>query len=704
MPPAVRDVLLRRLSVLPPRHVDLLRDAAVLGREAGPIELATMHGLPPEEVLEALGVAAASGLVSEVPGAAGRYRFAHALVREAILADLDPASRVDAHRRAGEALERLLDGDDDQRLAQLAHHFARAAPGGDVTRAVRYATRAAKRALQLLAYEQAIEHYELALASLDLDERAGDRCELLLGLGDAHPCAGDTPAARDAFAAAAALARRHGASDRLAHAALNFAGPTLVARGAADPANVALLDEALAAVSGTDDRQEARVLSRLAMELVWDRERQRERATLSGRAVTLARRCADPRSIGEALVARHYAIWAPDSAAERLALALEIVELADRIGDLELGLRGRRWLIVDLLEHGDVRGADREIAVVARHAAELRQPLYHYVTEVFHGMRALLDGRLADAETHATAALGPGRRTLGSAADVYYAAGLIALRREQDRLDEALTMASRTATHFPALAIFSCYQVELLAELGDPKRAEAELYRWIVDGAVALPPDALWLGAVSTLADACSVLDAAGPADVLYAQAAPYADQFVVPAALPWAGSAHRTLGLLAATAGRRVEAVAHYEAALEANNRLGAPTWSAWTQHDYARLLATEDHRRARDRARRLNHAAAGVAERLGLARLARRTRVLDGRLRGRRPAGLSRREVDVLALLAAGQSNKEIAADLVVSINTVERHLQSIYRKLGARRRVDAAVFAHNHGIGVNQDSGFP
>jgi DNA-binding CsgD family transcriptional regulator len=63
--------------------------------------------------------------------------------------------------------------------------------------------------------------------------------------------------------------------------------------------------------------------------------------------------------------------------------------------------------------------------------------------------------------------------------------------------------------------------------------------------------------------------------------------------------------------------------------------------------------------------------------------------------PDGISVREVAVLRLLADGQSNKEIAASLSLSIHTVERHLVNIYAKIGARGRADAVVFALRHGL---------
>jgi non-specific serine/threonine protein kinase len=60
-----------------------------------------------------------------------------------------------------------------------------------------------------------------------------------------------------------------------------------------------------------------------------------------------------------------------------------------------------------------------------------------------------------------------------------------------------------------------------------------------------------------------------------------------------------------------------------------------------------------------------------------------------------LSPRECDVLRLIAAGQSNKEIAADLYLSVRTVERHITNLYAKIGARGKADATAWALRHGI---------
>jgi ATP/maltotriose-dependent transcriptional regulator MalT len=63
--------------------------------------------------------------------------------------------------------------------------------------------------------------------------------------------------------------------------------------------------------------------------------------------------------------------------------------------------------------------------------------------------------------------------------------------------------------------------------------------------------------------------------------------------------------------------------------------------------------------------------------------------------PGGLTAREVEVLRLVAAGKSNREIAADLVISEHTVARHLQNMFTKLGVSSRSGATAFAFEHHL---------
>jgi DNA-binding NarL/FixJ family response regulator len=63
--------------------------------------------------------------------------------------------------------------------------------------------------------------------------------------------------------------------------------------------------------------------------------------------------------------------------------------------------------------------------------------------------------------------------------------------------------------------------------------------------------------------------------------------------------------------------------------------------------------------------------------------------------PDGLTEREVDVLRLIAAGRSNREIADELILSVRTVERHITNLYGKIDARGKADATAYALGHGL---------
>ena len=159
-------------------------------------------GLADAELLPALDEAVRSGMIDEVPSDGLAWRFAHELVRRALYDRLSGSRRAELHLRVGEALEA---GDRRQpSLADLAHHFAAAAPFGDAERAVEYNVRAARAARDALAFEDAAALLRTALA---LGER---RAELMLELGQAEHRAGHAPEALEAFEQAAAIARAQG--------------------------------------------------------------------------------------------------------------------------------------------------------------------------------------------------------------------------------------------------------------------------------------------------------------------------------------------------------------------------------------------------------------------------------------------------------------------------------------------------------------
>src|SRR5262249_59243250 len=150
-------------------------------------------------------------------------------------------------------------------LAELAHHFLEGLPGGDVDKAVGYATRAGDRANAQLAYEDAATHYERALQALELREQPNERlrCELLVKHGEACWSVGFE--AMESLEEAAHLAERLGDSEMFARAALGrsgFGAGLYVMAG--DPVQVTLLEKALGALADCDSALRAQVMGRLS--------------------------------------------------------------------------------------------------------------------------------------------------------------------------------------------------------------------------------------------------------------------------------------------------------------------------------------------------------------------------------------------------------------------------------------------------------
>src|SRR5262249_43188425 len=128
------------------------------------------------------------------------------------------------------------------------------------------------------------------------------------------------------------------------------------------------------------------------------------RDALSAEAVAVARRLNDPRALATALHARHYALLAPDTLDQRMAVTLEIGHLAEATGDRGLLRQSMPWRVADLLDLGHVHAADAAITEPAQIAADLRQPLYAWYAAMFRAQRVLMEGHLAEGERLAEAA------------------------------------------------------------------------------------------------------------------------------------------------------------------------------------------------------------------------------------------------------------------------------------------------------------
>jgi DNA-binding CsgD family transcriptional regulator len=193
------------------------------------------------------------------------------------------------------------------------------------------------------------------------------------------------------------------------------------------------------------------------------------------------------------------------------------------------------------------------------------------------------------------------------------------------------------------------------------------------------------------------VVGDAAMAALVYPELAPLAGaNVVIGHGVACYGAADRYLGLLAATLGDHERAIEHFEQAVAINTEMGATTWLAHTLYGYGRTLRMRGRTSDAGPASALLSEAATLAERIGLPALLARAQALGA------PAGpdvlpdhLSWREVEILRLVAAGRSNREIGEELFISGHTVANHVRSILRKTGAANRTEAAAYAFRNAL---------
>lgn len=163
IPAGVRDVLRRRLARLPEQTRAVLLVASVIGRAFDLGTVASVTGLDDDRALEAVETAMLSGLVVEEEETVGRFRFAHALVREVVYADVGRLRRARLHARVAAAMGEVAVVDQGERVLLVARHWSAAADVVDADVVVPHLLTGADEALRRLAHEEADHHLRRAL-------------------------------------------------------------------------------------------------------------------------------------------------------------------------------------------------------------------------------------------------------------------------------------------------------------------------------------------------------------------------------------------------------------------------------------------------------------------------------------------------------------------------------------------------------------
>ena len=630
VPEGVRDVVRRRLLRLSESTNRLLVVASVIGAEYDLDVLQGAVGLDEEAVLSGLEEAVRAGLVADAVGPGLRQRFTHALVRATLYDGLTAPRRAQLHRRVAESVELLRAGRTSDHLAELAHHFTRAAAIGGAAKAVAYSTLAGEKALGQLAHDDAAGYFQQALDLLDLVppssrgaddggavDRIRQRCDILLALGEAQRRCG-APAHRQTLLDAADLAREMGDAERLASAALANTRSFWSATRRVDAERVAAFRDALAALDGGDSPLRARLLARLAVELVYSGDAVAVRR-LSDEALAMARRLGDLPTLAQVLVPRYNTIRGdPGTLGERLSDTAELLDVATRLTDPSLRCEAYGWRAVAAMEAAQAEEAATCLDAFERMAAAVHQPAMLWYVAYMRASRAMLEGRFDDAERLANEAFRLGRSAGQPDADLFLSAQRLQLAFERGVLGRWERPLRVALTRDPDSWWFlRSWQALCDTERDDDEGARAHLDELAANEFADLTFEPTWLHIVANCAAVAAHLGDTARAGRLYELMSPYAGQLVTLSSLAYCGSVDHYLGLLAAALGRHQEAASHYQAAAILHRQVGAPAWLARTRLAQA-LSLTATGRPVE--AVPLLQGAAATAGRLGMASVARR------------------------------------------------------------------------------------
>jgi DNA-binding CsgD family transcriptional regulator len=705
LPQGLRELLLQRVARLDPATQGLVRVAATAGRAAGYPLLRAVAGLPEPDLRQSLRQAVDHGvLVAEQ--APGSFRFRHALLAKAVYATVLPGEREELHARLAGELAR-----GGAAPAELAPHWAAA---GRSAEALATSVEAARQAEAVFGLAEALAHLERALAlwpavpeaselvGLDLAELCSWTAELadqtnaapravelaqraieLVGEGDPPRAAllharlgrylhasGRTHAGLAAFQRAVELVPAQPPSSARAQA-LAALGTGLHLAWRFDE-SLSVCEEALALARTVGAHSaELRALTDLGSDLAYLGRGDEGLARLR-QALRLAEDSGDPLALQRAYVILTVALTMLGRPRESARLAETGRKVLRRYGVDSTNFVANH--IEALLATGDWDQADRLSAAALRASTAS----YPYMLLMHRADLELGRGDFEAARTHLEAALATLREDRGQGIYDVFLAELALWERRWTDAEGAVrdALAGARSPQAAQLRVWFCAKgLRAQAELAALARARRD-----ADAA------GTWLARAGEL--------------VAVARRAAAEAAAVTPVAAGWLA--------LAEAEHQRARGVARPESWSEAAaawERLERPPLAAYCRWRQAEaLVAAGASRREASAPLRAAHA---VAARIGATPLLRELELLaerarlelappetaspDARESLEEILGLTPREAEVLALLARGYTNREIAATLVISIRTAGVHVSHILHKLGAPNRLEAAAIAH-------------
>jgi len=689
VPGSLSNVIADRLDELPTRTTELLRVASVIGRNFDLVALAGLVNRNVESVRRSLEAAESSGFVRSV--IRDNYSFTHALFREVLYGENSNIVRRALHKKAGEQMQARHEKDIGTHVAKLAYHFVEAAQVGEEDTAITYCLQAAEMASKQRAYNEAVASLESALQVVEALAQNNDelRFDLLHRIGLAQYQAGEFNRSTESLLKAFILAYRNKWWNELADALFLF---QLVCQqsGYRHVSSVPMHKEVLENLPDDNKALRARMLVSLsrAYRSVGD---PKLAASTFEQGVALARTIGDKNLL---LTCLRKGAWSagrlPSKIKEGLDISREALSLATELNQRESQLDALVDTIFQLCDIGVIDEVEASLPELRHFVARERQTHFNNLVIGFETSISILRGDWQRATESAREGLRHLPLQGGYGLRGRFGFQMFAIQRAQGLLEGVQDVAERIISSGNTEHLWLPGQILLHCELGQLRQARHAMQT--LGDLERLPRDDLFLISLVFLADATVALRDTERCSIIYEMLRPYSK---LNATLPGAlmlGAVSGYLGSLAAAIGKSSEARRWLDESLILNSSMHARPALARSKVDLARVLLASENEPDRKRARSLLEEVRGVALELNLRPILRLAKELDG---GSDAVNLTDREVDVLRNIAAGLSNRHIAAQLSISTSTVATHIRHIFRKIAVKNRTSAADFARRSGL---------